>query len=183
MRKHDDGFVFLFEGKSGVEHEIEVDDPHLVDLIASLRRRGSGSDRLLAYKDGRRWRDLDGADVNEYLREIFESEVTAKDFRTWHATVIAAVALADELEPATTKSARKKAVRQAISEVADYLGNTPAIARGSYVDPRVIDLYEDGVTIHAALLRASKSPAKRQGQLERAVLRLLSKAPSVPTRT
>jgi len=178
VHKHGDGFVFLFEGKSGIEHEIEVDDPQLIDLIARLRSRRGGPARLLAYKDGRRWRALDAAEVNEYLREIFRSEVTAKDFRTWHATVIAAVALADERDPAATKTARKKAVRQAICEVADYLGNTPAIARGSYVDPRVIDLYEDGVTIHAAVQRASKGANKRQEQIERAVLRMLTKAPT-----
>jgi DNA topoisomerase-1 len=186
VHKKGDAFVFVFEGKSGVEHEIEVDDPDLFDLIDRLRRRRGGEDKLLTYKDGRRWRAVDASDVNEYLRSVFDAEVTAKDFRTWHATVIAATALADEKVPATTKTARRKAVRQAVLEVAEYLGNTPTIARGSYIDPRVIDLYEDGVTIAAALQKASKSPNKRQEQLERAVLRLLSRSPSAarprPTR-
>ena len=101
--------------------------------------------------------------------------MTAKDFRTWHATVIAATALADEDQPATTKTARKQGhPRRRSSRSPTTSATPPAIASGSYVDPRVIDLYEDGVTIAAALKRAPKDPAKRQARLERAVLRMLA---------
>ena len=99
-------------------------------------------------------------------------EATAKDFRTWHATVIAAAALASAGE-ATTKTARKRAVVAAMKEVAEFLGNTPALARSAYVDPRVVDAYEEGRTIEAAAKRKYRTADARQAALERAVLRLL----------
>jgi DNA topoisomerase IB len=183
VRRRGRVMVFSFTGKSGVDHVVEVDDPLLVAVIERLRRRRGADDRLLAWKNGSRWRAVEARDVNDYLREVFEAEVTAKDFRTWHATVIAAAALAaaDQLpgvDPKTmlTTTARKRAIRSAIVEVAEYLGNTPAIARKSYVDPRVIDLYEAGSTIAAAVRRKAKTPDERQAILERAVLRLLHDA-------
>jgi DNA topoisomerase IB len=183
VRRSGDLLVFSFTGKSGIEHVVEVDDPLLVGVINRLRARRGGGDRLLAWKNGARWRPIDARDVNEYLRDVFKAEVTAKDFRTWHATVIAAAALAaaDQLpgvdpDKVLTKTARRRAIRAAIVEVAEYLGNTPAIAKKSYVDPRVIDLYEAGTTIAAAVKRRAKSPDERQAILERAVLRLLRNA-------
>jgi DNA topoisomerase IB len=184
VRRRDGGLVFSFTGKSGIEHVVEVDDPLVVEVIDRLRSRRSGDDRLLAWKDGARWRPVAARDVNEYLQDVFKAEVTAKDFRTWHATVVAAAALAEadgvaigvgeRPGKALTKTAHKKAVRAAIKEVAEYLGNTPAIAKKSYIDPRVIDLYESGLTIAVAVRRKSKTPDARQAALERAVLRLLS---------
>jgi DNA topoisomerase IB len=166
--------VFEFTGKSGIDHRIEVDDEPSRQAIETMRRRRASSDRLLAFKERSRWIDLDAASVNEYLRDRTGEDLTAKDFRTWHATVLAAAALAESHEPGATKASRKRAVRAAMEEVAEFLGNTPAIARNSYVDPRVVDLYEDGVTIGAALRRAPDSdPDARQAALERAVRRLL----------
>ncbi|MEP6814318.1 MAG: DNA topoisomerase IB, partial [Marmoricola sp.] len=169
--------VFDFVGKSGVEHRIEIDDPLATAAVETMRRRRGGSERLMAYKDLARWADLDAARVNDYLRESVGDELTAKDFRTWHATVLAAAALAASEEPGDTKASRKRAVSGAMKEVAEFLGNTPTIARSSYVDPRVIDLYEDGVTINAALGSRHRDPAARQAAMERAVLRLLSAPP------
>jgi DNA topoisomerase-1 len=183
VRKHGDGIMFSFVGKSGIEHEVMVEDPELSTFVQSLRRRRGGGDRLLAYRDGRRWRPVQPDDVNGYLREVFEAEVTAKDFRTWHATVLAAAALADAPTSSETAAARKRIIRAAVVEVSEYLGNTPAIARGSYIDPRVIDLYEDGSTIARALARAPKDPSSRQAHLEKAVLRLLSRAQESRTRS
>ena len=94
VRRSGDRLVFEFTGKSGVEHEITIDDPPTVEALESMRRRRGGGDRLLAYKDGRRWAPLDSARVNDYVREATGLEATAKDFRTWHATVLAAAALA-----------------------------------------------------------------------------------------
>ena len=135
-------------------------------------------EELLAFKDGRRWRDVTAEAVNAYLLELFGGDVTAKDFRTWHATVIAAVALAESPSADETKTARRRAIRRAIVEVSEYLGNTPAIARNSYVDPRVLDLYEDGTTIARAVKSAPRDPQRRQEHFERAVLRMLTRAPS-----
>jgi DNA topoisomerase I len=166
--------VFCFIGKSGKEHCIEIDDPLSVEAVQRMRRRRDGGDRLLAYQQSRRWLPLDAALVNDYLRETTGAEITAKDFRTWHATVLAAEALADSKEPGTTKTARARAVRSAMVEVSEYLGNTPTIARASYVDPRVVDRYESGETVADAVRRRFSTPEERQAALERAVLRLLS---------
>ncbi len=169
--------VFSFVGKSGIEHEIEIEDPLAVDAVETMRRRRGGGDRLLAYKDLRRWNPMDAAMVNDFLRTSTGAEITAKDFRTWHATVLAAAALAASDEPGDTKASRKRAVASAMREVATYLGNTPTVARSSYVDPRVIDLYEDGVTIESAVRRSYDSPDDQQRAIERAVSRMIASAP------
>ena len=174
VRKQRDRLVFRFEGKGGIEHSVEIDDPGVLTALDSLRRRRGGSDRLLAYQVSRRWRDLDSAAVNSYLGNLLE-DLTAKDFRTWHATVLAATALAASEEPGDTKASRRRAVKAAVDEVAAYLGNTPTIAKSSYIDPRVIDLYESGTTIDPAVVhRKYPSPDARQHALERAVLELLA---------
>jgi DNA topoisomerase IB len=134
------------------------------------RRRGSG-DKLLAWRDGRRWRDLDAAQVNDYIKATTGLDATAKDFRTWHATVIAAAALASTDEPGHTKASRKRAVSATMKEVAEFLGNTPTLARTAYVDPRVVEAYEHGRTIRVP--GDYDSADARQAALERAVLRLL----------
>jgi DNA topoisomerase-1 len=173
VRKQGDKMVFRFEGKSGIEHSIEIDDPQVLVALDSLRRRRGGTERLLAYQEARRWRDLDSSAVNLYLNDLLE-ELTAKDFRTWHATVLASAALAASLEPGGTKASRRRAVKAAVEEVAQYLGNSPTIAKNSYIDPRVIDLYESGTTIDPAILTRHRSPTARQAALEKAVLDLLS---------
>ena len=173
VRQTPRGLRFCFTGKSGVEHEVLIEDPVVAAALQPLRRRRGGDDRLLAWKDGRRWRPLTGGDVNDYLDELFEGDFTAKDFRTWHATVLAALALADTEEPGGSAASGRRAVRAAVAEVASYLGNTPTVAKSSYIDPRVIDLYESG-TVVAMPQRAFRSPARRQEAAEKAVLELLS---------
>ncbi|MEO7351493.1 MAG: DNA topoisomerase IB [Marmoricola sp.] len=173
VRKDKDRLIFRFEGKSGIEHNIEIDDPDVLLALDCLRRRRGGTERLLAYQLERRWRDLDSSAVNTYLNGLLE-DLTAKDFRTWHATVLAAAALAGSEEPAESKASRRRAVKAAVLEVSEYLGNTPIIAKNSYIDPRVIDLYENGTTIDPTILTRYRSPATRQRALEKAVLNLLS---------
>ncbi|HYH72142.1 MAG TPA: DNA topoisomerase IB [Nocardioides sp.] len=163
---------FRFVGKSGIEHDIDIDDKAAIEALDVMRRRRGGGDRLLAWKDGRTWRDLSSAEVNDYIRGCFGIEATAKDFRTWHATVIAAAALAETDEPGQTKASRKRAVSAAMKEVSEFLGNTPTLARTSYVDPRVVEAYERGRTIK---VRGSYETADaRQAAVERAVLKLLA---------
>jgi DNA topoisomerase IB len=142
--------------------------------LRALKRRRGPSATLLAYRDGRRWVDVRSEEINEYLREAAGGEFTAKDFRTWNATVLAAVSIGRENGAPPSKAARARRVRQAVQEVAQYLGNTPAVARSSYIDPRVFDRFDAGETIHRALSRV----AKRNGfadreQIERAVVALL----------
>ena len=144
--------------------------------MLSLKRRRWGGSELLAWRNGSgQPHDVTAADINDYLREVSGADFTAKDFRTWNATVLAAVGLAVSGH-AKTDSARKRAVARAVKEVAGYLGNTPAVARGSYIDPRVIDHYEHGRTIARVLgdLGASSEFGElaTQGRAEAAVLRI-----------
>ncbi|OLT39151.1 DNA topoisomerase [Serinicoccus sp. CNJ-927] len=173
VRARGDVLVFRFVGKSGVEHTVEIDDADVIAALDRMRRRRSGQ-RLLAYQDGRRWIDLDAAAVNLYLDELLGGELTAKDFRTWHATVLAATSLALTEEAGDTQASRRRAVKAAVDEVAAYLGNTPTVARASYIDPRVIDLYESGTTIAEVARRRHRSPAARTRDLEKAVLEMLA---------
>ena len=136
-------------------------DPEVADVVGTLKRRRGGGDELLAYKRGRRWRDVRSADINAYLKEATGEDVSAKDFRTWGATVLAAVALAVSDGAPDTKTARKRAIMRAVKEVAHYLGNTPAVARASYIDPRVFDRYRDGETIDRALVSAAAERPER----------------------
>ncbi|GAW51246.1 MULTISPECIES: DNA topoisomerase IB [unclassified Nocardioides] len=173
VKRRQDRLVFAFTGKSGVEHEIEIDDAVVIEAIEIMRRRRGQDLRLLSYKDGRSWRAVLPDLVNTYVRASTGLEATAKDFRTWHATVLAAAALAETPEPGETAASRKRAVSGAMKEVASFLGNTPTLARSSYVDPRVIEAYENGRTIARTTRRTFDNPDERQAALERATLRLI----------
>jgi DNA topoisomerase-1 len=170
--------VFDYPAKSGQQRVQQLVDDDLRAVVQGLLRRGDDSPELLAYKAKGHWRDVRSDDVNAYLRELFGAGVTAKDFRTWHATVLMAVALAVSREVADSPSKRKRAVARAYREVGEYLGNTPAVVRASYVDPRLIDLYDNGETVLPALVRAAGETDNEtpylHGTVERAVLRLLS---------
>ncbi|MET7375418.1 DNA topoisomerase IB [Micromonospora arida] len=160
--------VFVFPAKGGIEQVRRIEDPELCQVLVNLRRRRRGADRLFGYWDGREWRDVRSDEVNGYLRDASGGEMTAKDFRTWHATVLAATELATA-GPARSVTARRKAVVAVMREVAELLGNTPTVARASYVDPRVVDLYHDGVV-------ASVDPEAPREEAERVVLELLEKS-------
>ncbi|MEU9791352.1 DNA topoisomerase IB [Streptomyces sparsogenes] len=169
--------LFSYTGKHGKEIVRTVVDPAACRSLTALRRRRGGGGRLLAYWERRAWHDVSGADVNAYLKELVGLDITAKDFRTWHATVMAAVALAVSEPVARSEAARRRAIARAAREVSGYLGNTPAVCRASYINPRVIELYEEGVTVAAALPHLGDEgtygvPAT-QGPAERAVLRML----------
>jgi DNA topoisomerase IB len=167
--------VFDYPAKSGRRRIQSLVDPEAYAIVSVLKSRRGGGPELLAYRDGRRWVDVRSSDVNEFIRGATGGDSTAKDFRTWSATVLAAVALAVSTE-ARSATARKRAVVRAVSEVAHYLGNTPAVARRSYIDPRVIDLYHEGSTIDPALGLAQEAPGAEIGlrdTIEAAVLDLL----------
>ncbi|MDT9683968.1 DNA topoisomerase IB [Streptomyces sp. TRM76323] len=169
--------VLSYPGKHGRQRVHAVADPPTLRALTALARRRGGGDRLLAYREGRAWRDVTGAEVNAHLRDLAGVEVTAKDFRTWHATVMAAVALAVSRSVAHSGTTRRRAVGRAVREVADYLGNTPAVCRASYINPRVVELYEEGVTVADALpalgAAAPYGVPATHGPVERAVLRML----------
>ncbi|AXH96698.1 DNA topoisomerase IB [Ornithinimicrobium avium] len=167
------GLRFRFVGKGGVEQQLTIEDDDVAAALRAMRRRRTGSARVLAWKDGRRWHDLGADDVNDYLAALFDGELTAKDFRTWHATVHAAVALASSPEPGDTKASRRRAIKAAVEEVSEFLGNTPTIAKGSYIDPRVLDRYEKGETVAVPAATEGRPPARRQRKVEEAVRELL----------
>jgi DNA topoisomerase-1 len=175
----DDRVVFDYESKGGSRRVQAIEDPVVAEVVATLKRRRGGGEELLAYKRGRRWVDVKSADINAYLREATGGDFSAKDFRTWNATVLAAVALAVSGEaPGRSRRARKRAMTRAISETARYLGNTPAVCRASYIDPRVFDRFEGGLTIGGVLPElagdASSWPDV-QGAIEEAVLDLIER--------
>jgi DNA topoisomerase I len=173
----DNVIVFDYVAKGGQRRVQSVVDPQVYRLVNELKKRRSGGPDLLAYKDRGRWRDVLSSDVNEYIKSVAGEEFTAKDFRTWTATVLAAVAVAVSGRAAASVTARKRAVARAVQEVAHYLGNTPAVCRASYIDPRVFDRYAAGETVAVALDALgdvdSGEPAT-QGDVEAAVIDLLS---------
>jgi len=177
-----DGMVtFDYVAKSGKRRVQAVVDAEVYEVVRALKERRGGGAELLAYRDGRGWSDVRSADINAYVKEVTGGDFTAKDFRTWNATVLAAVSLAVAAAQVTSATARKRAEAWAMREVAQYLGNTPAVCRASYVDPRVIDRYRAGVTIADALHRlgegATFGQLSTQGHVEAAVLELLDDAP------
>jgi len=168
--------TFDYRAKSGKRRVQSVMDPEVCDIVETLKRRRQGVE-LLAYKRGRGWVDIKSADINAYVKEVTGGDFSAKDFRTWNATVLAAVALAVSGPAASgSKIARKRAITRAVKEVAHYLGNTPAVSRASYIDPRVFDRFEGGVTIGGVLTEIGDEGdiGGLHGPAEEAVLDLLA---------
>ena len=177
VRLRGDGSLsFDYPAKHGKRRVQQVVDADVAEAVVQLKRRRGGKDELLAYREGRRWVDVRSTDINAFLKDATGLDVSAKDFRTWGATVLAAVALGvSDLAP-KTKTGRKRAVTRAVAEVAYYLGNTPAVARASYIDPRVFDRFHDGETLDTALVGAGGDGDEAtaiQGPAEKAVLKLL----------
>jgi DNA topoisomerase-1 len=172
-----DIITFDYVAKSGRRRVQSIVDQDVFDVVSALKRRNSGSDELLAYKVARTWVDVRSGDINNFIKEAAGGDFTAKDFRTWNATVLAAVAMAISGAAAYSRTARKRAEARAIQEVAHYLGNTPAVCRASYIDPRIFDRYHSGWTIAGAIEALGEGAAfgepSTQGPVEEAVIDLL----------
>jgi DNA topoisomerase IB len=172
--------VFDYPAKAGKRRVQAIADADALRVVGQLKRRRAREQTLLAYRDGRAWRALHAEEVNVYIKSACGGEFSAKDFRTWNATVLAAVALAGRARQAASRSARTRAVSASIKTVAAYLGNTPAVCRASYVDPRVIDRFQEGRTIAPAIERLPGGPdlarERTRRRVERAVLELLDGA-------
>jgi DNA topoisomerase IB len=179
----DGAISFDYIAKSGKRRVQNVVDHDVTEIVATLKRRRGGDAELLAYRDGRRWVDIKSADIRAYVKQVTGGDFTAKDFRTWNATVLAAVALAVSGGAAAgTKAARKRAVTRAIKEVAHYLGNTPAVCRASYIDPRVFDRFDSGLTIGGVIeeIGDTSDMGALHGPVEQAVLDLIAADESSP---
>lgn len=152
---------FDFPGKSGQQWQISIEDADLAEALKPMLRRDS-DERVLAYKneDGS-WHSVDAAALNEFLRQVTGGDFTAKDFRTWQATVTAAMELARSDPGASSDTARRKAVTQMMKSVAGHLGNTPAVVRSSYVDPRLVELFMEGQVISICGVSASEKAVQK----------------------
>ena len=172
-----DAIRFDYASKGGKRRVQSIVDRDVYRVVEALMRRRTGKE-LLAWKDGRRWVVVTSDDVHAYSKEVTEEGFSAKDVRTWNATVLAAGALAVSGEAHGSKTGRTRAISRSVQEVAHYLGNTPAVCRTSYIDPRVFDRFRDGLTIGGALDDIGEvaygEPAT-QGAIEEAVLDLLER--------
>jgi DNA topoisomerase-1 len=179
-----DLITFDYVSKGGKRRIQSVADLEAAEVVRGLKRRRGGGQELLAYREHGRWRDVRSEDINVYIKEITGDEFTAKDFRTWNATVLAAVSLALAADHGRSKTSRKRTIAAAVRQVAEFLGNTPAVCRTSYIDPRVFDRFRGGITIRQATgevetVDPETMPAV-QGKVEEAVLDLLEDETPVP---
>ena len=169
--------VFDYLGKSGVPHVLEIADPQSVRLLRQLCKRRSGPPELLSFRENRSWSRLGSDAVNDYIKANAGEAFSAKDFRTWNATAFAAARLDYfERRPTPRPRSRQRVIRAVVKEVAEMLGNTPAVARSSYIDPRVIDNYLSGTTIGVDIERVqtlAEVGDRRRREVERGLLRML----------
>jgi DNA topoisomerase I len=166
---------FRFRGKSGREHEVDVTDRHIARIVSRLQDL-PGQDLFQYVDDNGDVRDITSQDVNEYLREITGQDFTAKDFRTWSGTVLAAIAL-NVAGPFETQKQAKANVNNAIGAVAKILGNTPAVCRKCYIHPAVLETYLEGNLIEGLRKRTGKDLEKKGVDLrfaEAAILKFLA---------
>jgi DNA topoisomerase-1 len=169
-----DAVEFDYPAKSGVRRTVEIEDADVVRAVRSLMRRAQRTERLLMCRNASGWVNVQADDLNTRFKELVGDDYTVKDLRTWHGTVLAAAAFADA-DPPVSQRVVKRVEAAVMREVAEELGNTPAVARGSYVDPRVVIGYEQGLTIAAAARRAQRTrrPQLAQEILEKATRMLI----------
>ena len=170
---------FDYKAKGSKRHVQELADPEVAKLLRGLARRKGGGRDLLAYREGRHWVDVKAGDINTYLKETAGGDFSAKDFRTWNATVLAAVGLASRAaaDPPHSATARKRMANEVVRDVAGFLSNTPAVCRASYIDPRVFDRFDSGTLLPPSLVElvngAEPHEFTDRRKIERAVVRLL----------
>jgi DNA topoisomerase-1 len=173
---HPGSVAFDYPAKSGVRRTLQIEDREVVSAVRSLLRRTDRSERLLVCRTASGWVDIHADDLNVRFKELVGDDYSVKDLRTWHGTVLAAEAFVDA-DPPASKRVMKRVEAAVMREVSESLGNTPAVARGSYVDPRVVAGYEQGMTIASAARRAGRTrdPAEAQALLEKATRTLINR--------
>jgi DNA topoisomerase-1 len=177
VRIDGDRVIFTYNAKGSIKRNVAIDDLEILRAMRSLLRRSRRrGDDLLAWRQGAGWRNLRSTDLNAYIKETIGDQFSAKDFRTWSATVRAASELATRADEAASERQRKRTVKAAVAEVADHLGNTPAVCRSSYIDPRVIDCFHGGDTIGPALATSKSSGHSADRRIEKAVIAMLTRS-------
>lgn len=177
-----DEMTFSFPAKGGKWQTFVVHDPDVLPVVTTLARRRSRGDELFCFKHGGRWRGIRSDDVNAYIKAAAGGDYSAKDLRTWSATVLAAARLATVGAP-PSRTARRRAVAAVVRDVAQHLGDTPAVCRGSYVDPRVVDRFEHDETIPPPLAAAADGAPgdlRLRSEVDAAVVALLDEEPAPP---
>jgi DNA topoisomerase I len=174
-----DGILFDYVAKEGVRQVHLVQDPPCVEVVSALKRRRGGGAHLLAFRELGAWHQVHAHLINERLKALIGDSFSAKNFRTWNGTLLAAVSVATKGGEARSERARQRVIAQAARDVAEVLGNRPAVARSSYIDPRVFDRYLSGWTLASELQmieRRGLDEERRRAEIERAVLELLAPA-------
>ncbi|MGI8631886.1 MAG: DNA topoisomerase IB [Solirubrobacterales bacterium] len=169
----DDEIVFDYPAKHSKQRLLTLRDPDACALLKTLRRRRSGGPELLAYRHRRTWHEIRSEDINGYIHELAGEPFSAKDFRTWNATLLAAGALAVWEAEHGDGGDRAAASRHACEVTAGVLGNTPAVARSAYIDPRLLERFEAGTSLEGALAAfddGRRDVFSAREQLELAVL-------------
>jgi DNA topoisomerase-1 len=169
--------AFDYPGKGGIGRLQVVEDPASFAVVRRLKLRRSGPEELFAYRANGDWRPIRSDDINDFIKAHVGEEFSAKDFRTWNATVMAAVTIAARGRDARSKTARRRAINETAKQVAQLLGNTPAVARRSYIDPRVFDRYQSGHTVAGQIERLGElevADDRARNRVERTVLELLA---------
>ncbi|WP_458319771.1 DNA topoisomerase IB [Mycolicibacterium brisbanense] len=173
---HSGSVEFDYPAKSGVRRVLDIEDPDTVRAVRNLRRAAGSDHRLLSYRNGDGFSAVHADDLNARFKQMVGDQYTVKDLRTWHGTVLAAAAFADADPPVDDKVIKR--VEAAVTrEVAEELGNTPAVARSAYIDPRVSKAYRQGLTIATSVRRSArtKDADERQAILGRGTARLIRK--------
>lgn len=156
---------FHYPAKSGQIRDVVVEDAQVAELVGTLLRRRGGGPELLAWRDDDGWHDITSAEVGADVKHRLGDDASPKDFRTWHATVLAARGLAASGAAPKSERGRRRVVATVVKAVSHELGNTPAVCRASYIDPRVVELWSHGSTIR---------PTRSQAVAEKETLALLS---------
>lgn len=165
--------TFRYTGKAGIQHEQRLTDAPLAGVVSQLLGRKDPHPELFAWQVDDRWHDVTSTDVNVHLKELLGGRHSAKDFRTWNATVLMCQLLAIA-PPCDGLKRRNLQVREALAEVAQHLGNTVTVTRAHYVNPRVIDLFLDGVTIPATIVPPRRRREPIHPEVEEAVVSMLT---------
>ena len=171
MRVTRDGIMFDYTAKWGKQRTIVIRDSLVQPTVRALARVDNDLDPLWCYEQDGRWHILHSRDVGNYIAARAGGHFTAKEFRTWNATVLMALALANAA-PSSTLPGRQRTIAASVREVANWLGDTPAVARGSYIDPRLIARYESDGHLPAVPQAPVALPAT--GEAETAVAALLA---------